>query len=109
MKEIRPSRDCLKQLIKSEKWDEASIDDLVKETRPSRETVEYLFRGYKRDDRDADIEEWKRRWERIKSTPKRVENFLRRYRRLSWLIITFGTLLVGIGSLIVAYLIYSKD
>lgn len=33
VKGIRPSRDCLKQLLKSEKWDAESIDDLVKKIR----------------------------------------------------------------------------
>lgn len=93
----------------AEKWDAESIDDLVKEIRPSRDCLEQLLKSYEDDDRDAKRERWDRRWKKIKSTPKRVEDFMGKYSRLLWFIITFGMFLVGIGSLIVAYLTYSKD
>ena len=46
----------------------------------------------------------KRIWQLIKLTSKRVENFLGKYPRLLWLIITLGTFLIGVISLIVSYL-----
>ena len=93
----------------AEKWNTESIDDLVKKIRPSRETVEYLSKSYEEDDRKVKREEWKRKWQGVKLIPKHVEDFMGKYPRLLWSIITFGTFLVGIGSLIVAYLTYSKD
>ena len=96
VKETRPSRDCLKQLLKSERWDEASIDDLVKETRPSRDCLKQLLKSYEDDDRDAKKEEWKRRWEKIKSTPKRLQNWLAEYDKLIIAIITLASGAVGL-------------
>ena len=108
VKEIRPSRDCLKQLLKSYEWDTESIDDLVEKIRPSREIVEYLSRCYEEDDEKAKREERKRKRQEVKLIPKRVEDFLRQYHRLLWLIITLGMFLVGIGSLIVSYLSFKN-
>ena len=111
VQEIRPSKDCLKQLFKSYKDDDRiieSIDDLVQEIRPSRDCVEWLLESYKTEDREAKRKEEEenrdRRSKTIKSAPKSVEDFIGKYPRLSWLIISFGMFLVGIGSLIVSYL-----
>ena len=87
-----------------EKWDTESIDGLVKEVLPSRECLEELLKRHDAADEELKRKEWKEKWERIKSTPKRFEDFIGKYPRLLWLVITFGMLLVGIGSLIVTYL-----
>ena len=93
VKEILPSRECLEEL-------------LIKEILPSRECLEELLKRHDAADGELKRKEWEERCERIKSIPKRVENFIGKYPRLLWLIITFGMLLVGIVSLIVTY---SKD
>ena len=84
--------------------DENTIDGLVKEILPSRECLEESLERHDAADDELKRQERNKRWQSIKSIPKRVENFIGRYPRLLWLIITFGMLLVGIGSLIVAYL-----
>jgi hypothetical protein len=76
----------------AEKWEAESIDDLVKEIRPSRECVNQLLESYEDDDREADKEKWERRWEKIKSTPKRLQNWLDAYDKL---MIAFITLVSG--------------
>ena len=96
VKEIRPSRDCLKQLLKSEKWDEASIDDLVKETRPSRDCLKQLLKSYEDDDWEAFKNKCKRIWETIKSTPKRLQNWLDEYDKLMIAVITLVSGAVGV-------------
>ena len=92
----------------AEKWDVESIDGLVKEIRPSRDCLNQLLESYNAADqeakRKAKKEKWDRRWKTTKSTPERVEDFIGKYPRLLWLIISFGTFLVGIGSFIVTYL-----
>ena len=79
-----------------EKWGTESIDDLVKEIRPSRETVEYLSKSYEDDDQKAKKEKWNRMLNRIgrtiKSTPKRLQNWLAEYDKL---IIGLGGLIIG--------------
>ena len=106
VKEIQPSRKCLEELVKKIPPSREFIDDLVKEIRPSRETVEYLSESYDEDDRKSEKEWWKRKWQAVKSIPKRIEGSIGKYPRLLWLILTLGMFLVGIGSLIVTY---SKD
>ena len=81
-----------------------NIDGLVKEVLPSRECLEGLLERHDAADEELKRKEWKEKSERIKSIPKRVENFIGKYPRLLWLIITLGTFFVGIGSLIVSYL-----
>ena len=90
VKEVLPSRECLEELI-------------IKKVLPSRECLEELLKRHNVADKESRREERKEKCERIKSIPKRVENFIGKYPRLLWLIITLGTFLVGIGSLIVAY------
>ena len=104
VKEVRPSRDCLKRLLYAEEWDTEFIDGLVKKIRPSRDCLKRLRESYEVDDRKTKREKWDRRLETLKSIPARVEDFLGRYRRLLWLIITLGMFLVGVVSLIVNYL-----
>ena len=91
VKEVLPSRECLEEL-------------LIKKVLPSRECLEELIKRHDAADEELKRKERKERRERIESIPKRVENFIGKYPRLLWLIITFGMLLVGIGSLIVTYL-----
>ena len=87
VKEIRPSRDCLKQLFKSYKDDDRiieSIDDLVQEIRPSRDCVEWLIESYKTEDREAKRKEeeekrenkknkWKNRFDRLEQYPNTIK------------------------------------
>lgn len=91
--------------FRAEKWDAESIDDLVKEVRPSREIVEYLSRSYEEDDRKAKKEKRDRRWETIKSTPKRLQNWLTEYDKL---MIGLGGLIVGLITASVAILTFLK-
>ena len=86
-----------------EKWDTESIDGLVKEVLPSRECLEGLLERHDAADAELKRKEQEERRERRKSIPKRVENFIGKYPRLLWLIISLGTFLVGIVSLIVSY------
>ena len=44
--------------FRAEKWDTESIDDLVKEIRPSRDCLKQLLKSYKDDDRRANKEKW---------------------------------------------------
>ncbi len=107
VKEIRPSRECVEQLFKSYKDDDRiieSIDSLVKEILPSRECLEELLKRHDAADDELRRKEWKKKWERIKSIPKRVEDFIAEYPRSLWLIITLGMLLVGIGTFIASIL-----
>ena len=90
--------------FEAKKWDTESIDNLVKEIRPSREAIKHLSKSYEEDDRKAKKEWWKRKWQGVKSIPKRVEDSIGKYPRLLWLILTLGIFFVGIGSLIVTYL-----
>ena len=90
VREILPSRECLEEL-------------LIKEVLPSRECLEELLKRHDAADEELKRKEREERRERIKSIPKRVEDFIGKYPRLLWLIITFGMFLVGIGSLIVTY------
>ena len=96
VKEIRPSRDCLKQLLQSEEWDAESIDDLVKKIKPSREAVEHLSKFYEENDRKVKRENRERRWKKIKSTPKRLQNWLDDYDKLMIAIITLASGAVGL-------------
>lgn len=67
--------------FRAEKWDTESIDDLAKEVRPSKECVKQLLKSYEDDDRKAKKEQRNRVWQTIKSTPKRFEDFLRNYKQ----------------------------
>ena len=78
------------------KWDEASIDDLVKEIRPSRATVEHLSESYEADDQEVKREERKRKWQEVKSTPKRLQNWLDEYDKLMIAVITLVSGAVGV-------------
>ena len=66
----------------AKKWSAESIDDLVKEIRPSRECLKQLLKSYKDGDRKAKREKWKKRWQGFKSTPKRLQNWLAEYDKL---------------------------
>lgn len=90
----------------AEKWDTESIDDLVKEVRPSKECVKQLLKSYEDDDRKAKKEQRNRVWETIKSTPKRFEDFLRKYKQST---IGLGGVIVGAILAIVALLTYFKQ
>ena len=89
-----------------EKWDTESIDNLVKEVRPSKECVKQLLKSYGDDDRKARKEKWNRVWETIKSTPKRFEDFLGKYKQST---IGLGGVIVGAILAIVALLTYFKQ
>ena len=91
--------------FEAKKWDAESIDNLVKEIKPSRETVEHLSKFYEEQDREAEKEKWNRRWETIKSTPKRLQNWLDEYDKL---MIGLGGLIVGAIAALVAILTYLK-
>jgi len=86
-----------------EKWDAESIDGLVKEIRPSRECLEELIESYKADEREAkrkkDDEKWDRRWQSIKSTPECLQNWLAKYDKI--LILFTGS----VGTLIIKFII----
>ena len=90
--------------FRAEKWNTESIDDLVKEIRPSRECLNQLLESYEDDDWKAKKEKLKKigRW--FKSALKRTEDSIGKYPRLLWLILTLGMFLVGIGSLVVSLL-----
>lgn len=73
VKEIRPSRECLKQLFKSYKDDDRiieSIDDLVQEIRPSRESLNQLLASYEAEDQEAKRKARTEWWEGKKRTCK---------------------------------------
>ena len=89
-----------------EKWGTESIDDLVKEVRPSKECVKQLLKSYEDDDRKAKKEKWNKVSETIKSTPKRFEDFLRKYKQST---IGLGGVIVGAILAIVALLTYFKQ
>ena len=79
--------------FEGKKWDTESIDDLVKEIRPSRECLKQLLKSYRDDDWKAIKENLKRIVERIKSTPKRIEDSIGKYPRSLWFILTLGMFL----------------
>ena len=84
---------CDSNSFKAEKWDEASIDDLVKEIRPSRKCLKQLLKSYR-----ADF--WKSvrrklrglgRW--CRTRPKTFWNWLKENH---WVVIALGTLITAI-------------
>ena len=86
-----------------EKWDAESINGLAKEIRPSRDCLMQLLESYKADDRDANKEKWKSRWKTIKSTPEHLQNWLTKYDKI-WLFFTsslVGALVTIIATLII--------
>ena len=87
-----------------EKWDAESIDGLVKEILPSRECLEELIKRHDAANDELNRRKWKERWERVKSIPKHVEDFIGEYPRSLWLIITLGTFILGIVSFIASLL-----
>ena len=80
----------------AEKWNTESIDDLVKELRPSRDCLKQLLESYEDDDRKTKKEKWNRRWETIKSTPKRLQNWLAEYDKLMIAVITLVSGAIGV-------------
>ena len=70
-----------------EKWDTESIDGLVKEILPSRECLEESLERHDAADDELKRQEWKEKWERIKSTPERLQKWLTKYSQI-WLILT---------------------
>ena len=86
-----------------EKWDAESIDDLVKEIRPSKDCLGQLLEAYKADDRDVQKEKWRRGWKTIKSTPERLQNWLTKYDKI-WYILT-SSLVGALVTLIVSSII----
>ena len=91
--------------FEAKKWNAESIDDLVRDIRPSRDCLKQSLKSYEDDDRDVKKEKWNRRWEGIKSTPKRLKNWLDEYDKL---IIGLGGLIVGAITASVAILTYLK-
>ena len=87
-----------------EEWNAESIEGLVKEILPSRECLEELLKRHDAADEELKKEKRKERREWIKSIPKRIENRLQSYPRTLWLIISGGTLALGIITLIYAIL-----
>ena len=81
--------------FRAEKWDTESIDDLVKDIRPSRDCLQQLLKSYEDDDRDTKKEKWERRCETIKSTPKRLQNWLAEYDKLIIVLITLASGAIG--------------
>lgn len=82
-----------------EEWNAESIEGLVKEILPSRECVKELRKRHRAIDKESRRKIPKEICEWIKSTLKRFENHLQKYPRLSWFILTLGMLLIGIASL----------
>ena len=69
------------------RWDTESIDGLVKEIRPSRDCLKQLLKSYKADDIEVIIETCKKIWKSIKSAPERLQNWLTKYDKI-WLLLT---------------------
>ena len=89
--------------FRAEKWDAESIDDLVREIRPSRECLNQLLESYDDDDEKVNKEKWKRRREKIKSTPERLQNWLGKYDKI-WLLLT-SSLFTAFVTLIITLII----
>ena len=87
----------------AEKWDAESIDNLVKEIRPSKDYLEQLLASYKADEQEAkrktEKEKWERRWKAIISAPERFQNWLTKYDKI-WILLTGS-----VGALIVKLII----
>lgn len=86
-----------------EKWNVESIDGLVKEIQPSRECLKQLLESYKADEKEAMVERWKIRWKTIKSTPERFQNWLTKYDKI--LILLTSSLVSAIVTLIATLII----
>ena len=68
--------------FRGEEWDTESIDGLVKEIRPSRECLNQLLASYEAEDRKTWVEKWKKRWQGIKSSPERFRIWLDKYDKM---------------------------
>ena len=103
VKKIRPSRDYLKHLLYAEEWDTESIDGLVKKIRPSRDCLQHLLESYEVDDRKTKREKWDRRWKMMKSAPESFRIWLDKYEKM---MIGLGGLIVGVILAVFAILTY---
>ena len=85
----------------SEEWTTESVDDLVQEIRPSRDCVKRLLKSYKDDDLTARKEKLDKIWKTIKSAPERLQNFLNKYDKLTIGLgsLIFGAILATIAIL----------
>ena len=83
--------------------DENTIDGLVKEILPSRECLEESLERHDAADDELKRQEWKRKWERIKSTPERLQKWLTKYNQI-FLLLT-SSLVAAIVTLIATLLI----
>ena len=86
-----------------EKWDTESIDGLVKEIRPSRDCLKQLLESYKTNYWEVTKEKWKSGWKTIKSAPERFQNWLTKYDKI-WYILT-SSLVGALVTLIVSSII----
>ena len=93
VKEVLPSRECLEEL-------------LIKKVLPSRECLEELLKRHDAADEELKRKEWEERWERIKSIPKRLQNWLTEYSQI-WLILTSS--LAGVLLKLIADLIINRN
>ncbi len=59
-----------------------NIDGLVKEIRPSRECLKQLLESYEAEDQKTWVEKWKKRWQGIKSSPERFRIWLDKYDKM---------------------------
>lgn len=93
-----------------EKWNTESIDSLVKEIRPSRDCLKQLRKTYRADDRKAIVKKLKRIGKAIKSAPRRFWTLLSKdgklVIRLATLIIALGTLIAGTTVAVITILNY---
>ena len=86
-----------------EKWDAGSIDGLVREIRPSRDCLEELLKRHDAADEELKRKEREERRERIKSIPGHLQNWLTKYDKI-WYILT-SSLVGALVTLIVSSII----
>ena len=89
-----------------ERWDTESIDGLVKEVLPSRECLEELLKRHDATDKELKGKERKEKWERIKSAPVWLQNWLTKYDKI-WLLLTSS--LVSALVTLIATLIINRN
>ena len=90
-----------------EKWNTESIDSLVKEIRPSRDCLKQLRKTYRADDRKTIVEKLKRIGIAIKYAPRRFWNLLSKDGKLVIrLAIALGTLIAGTTVAVITILNY---
>lgn len=89
-----------------EKWDTESIDGLVKDILPSREGLEELLKRHDAADEELKRKKRKEKWERIKSTPERLQNWLTKYNQI-FLLLTSS--LVGAIVTLIATLLITRN